>query len=200
VAAPEQTLEALVKDELRGPVREIVRRLVPELVAETLNGVAAAPVEVEPASTANGATPAAKVCRSCGVEKSADQFGKGRRVCKACRREQGRAWEDARAARRREQRTHAPAAALDDDGRVPVPELAPGPRARRSASSKRGYWLRPSVLAQLERERRELIEGAEVSYEWRDGRRFVVRHLAPSAPVSSRKGESQAPQLRKQVG
>jgi hypothetical protein len=134
VAAPPQTLEALVKDELRGPVREIVRRLVPELVAETLNGVAAAPVEVEPASTANGATPAAKVCRSCGVEKSADQFGKGRRVCKACRREQGRAWEDARAARRREQRTHAPAAALDDDEEGPRIGARPAGEDGQSAS------------------------------------------------------------------
>ena len=38
VAAPEQTLEALVRDELRGPVFELVRRLVPALVAEALNG------------------------------------------------------------------------------------------------------------------------------------------------------------------
>jgi hypothetical protein len=29
VAAPPQILEALVRDELRGPVQEIVRRLVP---------------------------------------------------------------------------------------------------------------------------------------------------------------------------
>jgi hypothetical protein len=40
VAAPPQTLEALVRDEWRGPVQEIVRRLVPELVAEALNGAA----------------------------------------------------------------------------------------------------------------------------------------------------------------
>jgi hypothetical protein len=38
VAAPEQTLEALVRDELRGPVSELVRRLVPSLGAEALNG------------------------------------------------------------------------------------------------------------------------------------------------------------------
>jgi hypothetical protein len=115
VAAPEQTLEALVRDELRGPVSELVRRLVPELVAEQLNG--ATPGPVEPAAT-NGTTPAAKVCRSCGIEKPADQFDKSRRVCKACRREQGRAWEDARSARRRER--HTPAiAALDDDEEGP---------------------------------------------------------------------------------
>jgi hypothetical protein len=34
VAAPGQTLEALVKDEQRGPVSELVRRLIPELQNE----------------------------------------------------------------------------------------------------------------------------------------------------------------------
>jgi hypothetical protein len=34
VAAPEASLEALVRDELRGPVAELVRRLIPELLAE----------------------------------------------------------------------------------------------------------------------------------------------------------------------
>jgi hypothetical protein len=38
VAAPEQTLEALVRDELRGPVSELVRQVVVELVREELNG------------------------------------------------------------------------------------------------------------------------------------------------------------------
>ena len=33
-----QPLEALVRDELRGPVSDLVRRLVPELVGEALNG------------------------------------------------------------------------------------------------------------------------------------------------------------------
>jgi len=37
VAAPEQTLEALVRDELRGPVSELVRQVVVELVREELN-------------------------------------------------------------------------------------------------------------------------------------------------------------------
>jgi hypothetical protein len=32
VAAPEQTLEALVRDDLRGPVSEVVRQVVVELV------------------------------------------------------------------------------------------------------------------------------------------------------------------------
>jgi Methyltransferase domain len=42
VAAPAESLEALVRDELRQPVVELVRRLMPELVAEELNGVAGA--------------------------------------------------------------------------------------------------------------------------------------------------------------
>jgi hypothetical protein len=50
VAAPEQTLEAPVRDELRGPVAELVRRLVPELVAEALNGAA----PVAPPKATNG--------------------------------------------------------------------------------------------------------------------------------------------------
>jgi hypothetical protein len=36
VTAPPETLEALVKDELRGPVSELVRRVVVELVHEQL--------------------------------------------------------------------------------------------------------------------------------------------------------------------
>jgi hypothetical protein len=38
VAAPPQTLEALVREELRGPVSELVERVVRELVREQLNG------------------------------------------------------------------------------------------------------------------------------------------------------------------
>jgi hypothetical protein len=44
VAAPEQTLEALVKDELREPVAELVRQVGRELVAEQLNGAAPMPL------------------------------------------------------------------------------------------------------------------------------------------------------------
>jgi hypothetical protein len=112
VAAPEQTLEALVKDELRAPVSELIRRAVIELVREQLNGNAPTPFET---TAASDATPAAKVCRACEREKPAGQFGKGRRVCKACRREQGRAWEERRVTRRREQRTAAPGAAESED-------------------------------------------------------------------------------------
>lgn len=109
VAAPPQTLEALVKNELRGLVSELVERAVRELVYEILNGAAPAPVEAKTAASANGATatPSTKLCRSCGREKPADEFAKGRRVCKPCRREQGRSWEERRVARRREHRTAA---------------------------------------------------------------------------------------------
>ena len=37
MTAPDETLEALVRDELRGPIGELVRRLMPKLVAEALN-------------------------------------------------------------------------------------------------------------------------------------------------------------------
>jgi hypothetical protein len=107
VAAPPQTLEALVRDELRAPIQEIVRRLVPELVAEALlNG--AAP---QAADTTETQAPSTKVCRTCGREKPADQFAPNRRVCKVCRREQGRSWEEQRVARRRMQ--------VDDDEEEP---------------------------------------------------------------------------------
>jgi hypothetical protein len=49
VAAPaEAPLEQLVRDELRGPVSELVRQVVVELVREQLNGAAPGP----PAQTA----------------------------------------------------------------------------------------------------------------------------------------------------
>jgi hypothetical protein len=79
VAAPPQTLEALVRDELRGPVSELVRRVVVELVREQLNG--AVPVTEVPQST-NGA---AKVCTLCGQTKPSSAFNVGRRQCRKCR-------------------------------------------------------------------------------------------------------------------
>jgi hypothetical protein len=82
VTAPPQTLEALVRDELRGPVQEIVRRLVPELVAEALNGATSQPVK-----TANGSTetPSTRVCKTCGHELPLDRFAPHRHECKRCR-------------------------------------------------------------------------------------------------------------------
>jgi hypothetical protein len=43
VATPPETLEALVRDELRGPVSELVRQVVVELVHEQLNGSGSGP-------------------------------------------------------------------------------------------------------------------------------------------------------------
>jgi hypothetical protein len=116
VAAPaEAPLEQLVRDELAGPVSELVRRVVVELVRAQLNGghTGLDLREVQPST--NGATPSTKVCRSCGHEKPADQFARNRRVCKSCRREQGRSWEEKRVARRKQ-------AALDDDEEGPRPD------------------------------------------------------------------------------
>jgi hypothetical protein len=78
VTAPPETLEALVRDELRGPVSELVERVVRELVREQLNG--AAP-EAAAASATNGGTqvPWTKVCRVCGEARPADEFARNRR-------------------------------------------------------------------------------------------------------------------------
>jgi hypothetical protein len=50
VEAPAVTLETLVRDELRGPVGELVRKVVVELVHEQLNGSG-------PAARINGKAP-----------------------------------------------------------------------------------------------------------------------------------------------
>jgi predicted RNA-binding Zn-ribbon protein involved in translation (DUF1610 family) len=79
VAAPPQTLEALVRDELRGPVSDLVRQVVVELVREQLNGAAAAP------AAANDAVPSTRVCKTCGRELPLDRFAAHRHECKSCR-------------------------------------------------------------------------------------------------------------------
>jgi hypothetical protein len=79
VAVPPQTLEALVRDELRAPVQEIVRRLIPELVAEALNSTTPAP------AAANGAVPATRACKTCGQELPLDRFAPHSHECKRCR-------------------------------------------------------------------------------------------------------------------
>jgi hypothetical protein len=122
VAAPAQGLEALVRDELRGPVAELVRRLVPELVAETLNGSGPSAAVVLPGADTppqptNGAAatpdtssvstaPTTRRCKICGVDKPLSAFGPHRHQCKPCRNPQA----VARERRRRE------AVAADDDG------------------------------------------------------------------------------------
>jgi hypothetical protein len=57
-------LEALVRDELRSTVGALVRRLVPELVAETLNGRRLLPLKGRALEGAtNGTAPASQPAR-----------------------------------------------------------------------------------------------------------------------------------------
>jgi recombinational DNA repair protein (RecF pathway) len=84
-ASAGQPLEALVKDELRGPVSELVRRIVVELIHEQLNGAAPAPVETRAALSTNGVAPSTKVCTLCGETKPSSAFNAGRRQCRKCR-------------------------------------------------------------------------------------------------------------------
>jgi hypothetical protein len=105
VAAPEQTLEALVRDELRGPVSELVRQVVVELVREQLNGHASSlgpPVETTVSGPENAQeprlrpgpkpkpAPAERRCNRCGETKAAGEYGRGRGTCRSCRRAQQR--------------------------------------------------------------------------------------------------------------
>jgi hypothetical protein len=76
------TLQEIVKDELRGPVSELVRQIVVELVREQLNGAEPAPVE---APAVNGTAPATRVCKTCGQELPLDRFAPHRHECKQCR-------------------------------------------------------------------------------------------------------------------
>jgi hypothetical protein len=150
VTAPAgQPLEALVRDELRGPVSELVRRVVVELVHDQLSGghTGLDLREVQPAT--NSATPSTKGCRTCGREKPADQFARNRRVCKPCRREQGRSWEEKRVARRKQ-------AALDDDEEAPQPETLASDVEPQTAVAprRRGYRLEAGIIGKLREERR----------------------------------------------
>jgi hypothetical protein len=94
VTAPAgETLEALVEHELRGPIHELVTRLVPRLVAEGLAALALANGDVTATRDA-----AVKACRGCGQSKPIGEYETGRAVCRQCRRGQVRE----RAARRAE--------------------------------------------------------------------------------------------------
>jgi hypothetical protein len=101
VAAPAgQPLEALVRDELRGPVSELVRRVVVELVHEQLNGdlqaVAAAsnPGNAQEPRLRPGPkprpAPAERRCNRCKETKPAGEYAPGRGTCRNCRRAQQR--------------------------------------------------------------------------------------------------------------
>jgi hypothetical protein len=152
VAAPEETLEALVRDELRAPVAALVRRLVPELVAEALNGHRLVS-NISDTAAAEASATAAKTCRVCGRQDV--RFDRGRRVCRDCRRAQVRE----RAARRQ----------ADDEEPHPARGPQEGRKSQRRLDSDRAWAAR----------RRALIEQARVTTEERDGREYVVRHLAP---------------------
>jgi hypothetical protein len=167
VAAPSETLEALVRDELRGPVSELVQRVVVELVREQLNGNAlslgsatgsenAQEAHRRPGPTPKPA-PAERRCSRCGETKPAGEYAKGRGTCRSCRRAQ--------------QREHDRRVALADDEEPHPVRSDPqtGRRGARRLASDR-YW---------NERRRALIEQGRVTTEERDGREYVVRHLAP---------------------
>jgi hypothetical protein len=93
-ASAEAPLEQLVRVELRGPVSELVRRVVVELVHEQLNGHAlslgsAAVPARRPGPTPKPA-PAERRCNRCGETKPAGEYGRGRGICRSCRRAQQR--------------------------------------------------------------------------------------------------------------
>jgi hypothetical protein len=81
VAAASDSLEQIIRDELRDPVSELVRQVVVELVHEQLNGNAP-PVETP---AVNGVAPATKVCKTCARELPLDRFAPNRHECKSCR-------------------------------------------------------------------------------------------------------------------
>jgi hypothetical protein len=106
VAAASDSLEQIIRDELRAPVSELVRQVVVELVREQLNGSAAAslgssaepavsgPENVQGAPRRPGPTPklapAARRCNRCGETKPASEYAPGRGTCRSCPRAQQR--------------------------------------------------------------------------------------------------------------
>jgi hypothetical protein len=101
VAAPaEAPLEQLVRDELRGPVSELVRRVVVELVHEQLNGSGPGPSAQTAVSGPEEprlrpgpkpkSPPAERRCNRCGETKPAREYAPGRGTCRGCRRAQQR--------------------------------------------------------------------------------------------------------------
>ena len=99
------TLQEIVKDELRGPVAELVRQVVVELVHEQLNGSAlrlGLTAETAVSGPENGqeprrrpgptpkSAPAERRCNRCGETKPASEYAPGRGTCRSCRRAQQR--------------------------------------------------------------------------------------------------------------
>jgi hypothetical protein len=169
-ASAGQPLEALVRDELRGPVAELVRQVVVELVREQLNGtpspgptaesVVSGPENAQEPRRRPGPkpkpAPVERRCNRCGETKPAGEYAPGRGTCRSCRRAQ--------------QREHDRRAALaEDEDPHPGPGSQDGHKSQRRLESDR-YW---------NERRRQLIEQARVTTEERDGREYVVRHLAP---------------------
>lgn len=93
MAAPAHELEALVRDELRDPVSELVRQVVVELVREQLNGAAPSHPDPSPEPSTNGATvPAAapteaamRHCKGCDRDLPLGAFSPGHYRCRECR-------------------------------------------------------------------------------------------------------------------
>jgi hypothetical protein len=111
-ASAETPLEQLVRDELHGPISELVRKVVVELVHEQLNGNGAEMVLSRHSphrETTNGPAPTpsypptstdptTKICRICERELPASRFDRGRRQCRACRSSRARKRQEQEAA------------------------------------------------------------------------------------------------------
>jgi hypothetical protein len=175
VAETEAPLVELL-EEVRPLAREIAVVLIREELAgltASLNGAASEtdaemvlsrPQLPSQATNAGGRTPDTpqastdrKTCRLCGKDLPASAFDRGRRQCKRCRRDGEK--------RRARERKSQPA----DEEPHPAPSPQRGRRSQRRLDSDR-YW---------NERRRQLIEQARVTTEERDGREYLVRHLAP---------------------
>jgi hypothetical protein len=130
------TLEALVRDELRGPVSELVRQVVVELVREQVNGAGPASVETP---VVNGAAPAMRVCKTCARELPLDRFAPNRHECKSCR--------NARYPRHRRARGTAQASTAV----VVVDEEPPRIGAAERAPRRSGYRLEARIVGRRAR-------------------------------------------------
>jgi hypothetical protein len=98
VAAASDSLEQIIRDELRQPVAELVRQVVRELVHEQLNGAAESAVSgpengqeprLRPGPKPKPA-PTERRCNRCGETKPAGEYAPGRGTCRSCRRAQQR--------------------------------------------------------------------------------------------------------------
>ena len=140
VAAASDSLEQIIRDELRVPVSELVRRVVVELVREQLNGdrlakaqsAVSGPENAQTETNGPGETSDSpqtstglKTCRVCGEQKAARAFERGRRQCRQCRRGVERRSRERRAAavaaRKAEKEPHPDAKEPHPDAKAPHP-------------------------------------------------------------------------------